>query len=138
MTPVEKVNEQIISNIKAEFPTIPFTAQEKLEDIARPAFKVVLDEIKSERCASYAQRTYPVVLVYFAVDKIRPKSECLAIYERLEPILYGMTDKIETEIDSQDAVLIAGFNVVDTVELTLRETDTGEEIENLELMEEIN
>ena len=138
MTPVEKINAQIVSKIMTAFPAIPFTAPEELEKIARPSFKVILDEIKSERYAGYARRTYPVTLVYFAENTLRPKSECLAVYERLESVLYGMTDKIETGIDSQEAVFIAGFDVMDTVVLAAPDGSTGEDIENLELMEELN
>ena len=138
MTSIEKVNEQIITQVKTAFPNISFTAQEKLEDITRPAFKVILDEIKSERYTGYAQRTYPVQLIYFAADMQRPKSECLAVYERLEPALYGITNKIESGIGLKEAVLVTEFEIVDHVELTALSDDTGEDIENLELMEELN
>ena len=138
MTSIEKVNAQIISKIMAAFPAIPCTAHEKIEEIARPAFKVILDEIKSERYTGYIQRTYPVRVVYFAVSKERPKSECLNIYEQLEPVIYEMTNKTESGINSQEAVLVIEFDVTDTVTLTEPSGDTGEDIENLELMEEIN
>ena len=139
MTSVETVNVQIISKIMAAFPNIPFTAQEKLEEIARPAFKLILDEIKSKRYTSeYAQRTYPVELAYFAADKERPKIECLALYEQLEPVLYGMTDEIASTLVSSDAVLVMEFGVTDTVSIPAVDSSSGENIETLNLMEELN
>lgn len=137
MKPVETINAQIISKIMAAFPAIPFTAQEKLEDIVRPAFKVILDEIKSERYAGYIRRIYPVRVAYFAANLQRPKSECFDVYERLEPVLFDMTDKAECGINLQEATFIADFNVLDAIALTAPDGSTGEDIENLELMEEL-
>jgi len=139
MTNSEAINIQIISKIMAVFPSIQFTAQEDIETIARPAFKLILDEIKSERYASeYVRRTYPVKLVYFAADKERPKIECLTIFEQLEPTLYDMTDKISSIIYSTDAVLEISFDVADTILVPAPTGDTGEDIETLDLMEELN
>jgi len=139
MTSIETVNVQIISKIMAAFPNIPFTAQEKLEEIARPAFKLVLNEIKSKRYVSeYAQRTYPIELAYFAAEKERPKIECLTLYEQIEPILYGMTDEIASTLVSSDAVLVMEFEVTDTVSIPAVDSSSGENIETLNLMEELN
>ena len=139
MTSIEKVNEDIITRVKTAFPSVSFIAPEKFEEITRPSFKVIIDEIKSERnAAGYAKRIYPVQLVYFAVEKSRPKNECLAIYDRLEPALYSITNKIAAGIDYADAVLVTEFEIEDYVGLSAPSDDTGEDIENLELMEELN
>ena len=112
MISIEKINANIIAQIKQIYPDIEFTAQEKLEEIVRPAFKLILDEIKSERYTIGAvKRTFPVELVYFAENIQRPKIECLGVYEKLEPTLFMLCDNIEVSVNSGDAVLIVDFEV---------------------------
>lgn len=138
MISIETINADIIAQIKAAFPAIPFPAQEDIEKITRPAFKLILDEIKSERYSSGSvKRIYPVELVYFAADKQRPKIECLGIYEQLEPILYKTVDKLDASIDSQNAILMVDFEILEIGELTAA-ADTTENIQTLEIMEDLN
>lgn len=139
MTSVETVNVQIISKIMAAFPDISFTAQEKIEEITRPAFKLILDKIESTRYTSGdAIRTYPVELIYYASEKQRPKIECLSVYEQLEPVLYELTNKISSGIDSTAAVMVMEFDVTDTISIPAIDSSSGEDIETLNLMEELN
>ena len=139
MTSIDKVNASVIGKVQAVCPGIPFTAQEKLEEITRPAFKLILDEVRSERCATgMIRRVYPVELVYFASDIQRPKLECLEIYEKIESTLleYGA---LKASVDSQRAVLAIDFEVVQ-IDMTDdfeddNEIGSGEDMENLDMEE---
>ena len=92
MITIDKINAMIIERVRTVYPNIPFTAQEKLEEIERPAFKLIIDELQSEKFAgNMVRRTFPVELVYFAKDKLRPKLECFDVYEKVEPALYTQT-----------------------------------------------
>ncbi len=143
MISINKINAAIISCIKAEFPKVEFTAQEKLEEIKRPAFKLILDEIKTERyTAGSVKRTFPIELVYFAKDKQRPKIECLDTYEKLEPTLFKFCDNIAAAVNSEDAVLIIDFEISEiggfgTEDIGFDE-GSGENMEILDYTEEIN
>lgn len=139
MTSIDKVNASVIGDIQAILPEIPFTAQEKLEEITRPAFKLILDEIRSERLATdMIRRVYPVELVYFASDIQRPKLECLEIYEKIEGTLLRFGE-LKATVDSQRAVLAIDFEVTQTDTTDDFETDdsigSGENMENLEMEE---
>lgn len=143
MISINKINADVISRIKAEFPKVEFTAQEKLEEIRRPAFKLILDEIKTERyTAGSVKRTFPVELVYFAKDKQRPKIECLDTYEKLELALFEFCDSITAAVNSEEAVLIIDFEISEIggfgAEGIGFDEGSGEDMEFLDYTEEIN
>ncbi|MCI8387027.1 MAG: hypothetical protein HFE63_00990 [Clostridiales bacterium] len=118
MISIDRINAGIIENIRKIYPDIPFTAQEKIEEIRRPAFKLILDEIKAERYTiGSVRRVFPVELVYFASDVQRPKLECLEVYEKLEPLLFKFADKVEANVNSTDAVLVMDLEIAETGEL---------------------
>ena len=140
MISIDKLNAEIISKVREVYPEIEFTAQEKLEDIKRPSFKLILDEISSERYATdMVKRTFPVELVYFAKDLIRPKLECIGVYERLEGALLDFTDSLKSSVSSADAVLAVDFDITQIDQISTfaaddpDETGSGEKMETLEL-----
>ncbi len=141
MISIDKINADVISRIQKVYPKIPFTAQEKLEEIKRPAFKLILDEIKSERYTiGSAKRTFPVELVYFAEDKQRPKLECLKVYETLEATLFTLCDSLSASVNSDDAVLIVDFELTETGDcggVGFGE-NSGEDMEYLDYTEDLN
>lgn len=141
MISIDNINADVISRIQKIYPKIPFTAQEKLEEIKRPAFKLILDEIKSERYTiGSVKRTFPVELVYFAVDKQRPKLECLKVYEKLEATLFALCDSVGASVNSDDAVLIVDFELTEIGDFSGDGFDesNGEDMEYLDYTEDIN
>lgn len=139
MISIDKLNAEIISKVREVFPEIEFTAQEKLEDIKRPSFKLILDEISSERYTTdMIKRTFPVELVYFAKDLIRPKLECIGVYERLEGALLDFTDNLKSSVSSADAVLAVDFDITQIDQISAFAADDPDEIgsgENMEILE---
>ena len=137
MITIDKINAMIIERVRTVYPNIPFTAQEKLEEIERPAFKLIIDGLQSEKFAgNMVRRTFPVELVYFAKDKLRPKLECFDVYEKVEPALYALADKLKAELISADGVLTADFDVTQIDEITIIDEDpdsigSGEDMEIL-------
>ena len=143
MISIDKINADIIARVKTVFPDVPFTAQEKLEEIKRPAFKLILDEIKSERYSlGTVERKFPVELAYFAADKTRPKLECLSVYEKLEPVLFVLCDKLDAGINSADAVLAVDFEISEIGDFGGDgigfDQGSGEDMEILDYTEELN
>lgn len=143
MISIDKVNALIIEKIQAVLPKVSFTAQEKLEEIERPAFKLVLDEVQSERFSpAMVRRVFPVELDYFAKDVLRPKLECLEILEKIEPVLLGLAEKIKANLVSADGVIFVEFEVTQIDELAVGDEDpgavgSGEDMEKLEMEEEL-
>ena len=140
MISIDRLNAEIISKVREVFPETEFTAQEKLEEIKRPSFKLILDEIRTERYATdMIKRTFPVELVYFAKDLTRPKLECIGVYERLEGTLLAFGDSLKSSISSSDAVLAVDFDITQIDEISTfaaddpDETGSGENMETLEL-----
>lgn len=140
MTSIEAINAAVIAAVKKVFPAIPFTAQEKLETIERPSFKLILDEIKTARVASgLAERVYPVELIYFAEDKARPKSECLAVYDKLWAVLLNYTDSFDSEINSDSALMAIDFELAETAEIPETESvGKDEDMETLFIQEDLH
>ena len=143
MISIDKVNALIIEKIQAVLPKVPFTAQEKLEEIERPAFKLVLDEVQSERFSpAMVRRVFPVELDYFAKDVLRPKLECFEVLEKIEPVLLGLAEKIKANLISLDGVIFIEFEVVQIDALAVGDEDpgavgSGEDMEKLEMEEEL-
>lgn len=136
MISIDKLNAEIISKVREVYPEIEFTAQEKLEDIKRPSFKLILDEISSERYATdMVKRTFPVELVYFAKDLIRPKLECIGVYERLEGALLDFTDSLKSSINCSEAVLAVDFDITQIDQISAFAADDPDEIGSGEKME---
>lgn len=139
MISIDKLNAEIISKVREVYPEIEFTAQEKLEDIKRPSFKLILDEISSERYTTdMVKRTFPVELVYFAKDLIRPKLECIGVYERLEGALLAFADSLKSSINSSEAVLAVDFDITQIDQISVFAADDPDEIgsgENMETLE---
>ena len=140
MISIDKLNAEIISKVCEVYPEIEFTAQEKLEDIKRPSFKLILDEISSERYTTdMVKRTFPVELVYFAKDLIRPKLECIGVYERLEGTLLAFGDSLKSSINCSEAVLAVDFDITQIDQISVfaaddpDETGSGENMDTLEL-----
>ncbi len=143
MITIDKINANVIACVQKVYPEIAFTAQEKLEEIARPAFKLILDEIKSERYTiGSVKRTFPVELVYFAKDKQRPKLECLEVYEALEPTLFSLCDNLSANVDSEDAVLIIDFELTEIGDFGGSgigfDEGSGEDMKYLDYTEDLN
>lgn len=139
MISIDKLNAEIISKVREVYPEIEFTAQEKLEDIKRPSFKLILDEISSERYTTdMVKRTFPVELVYFAKDLVRPKLECIGVYERLEGTLIAFGDSLKSSINSSEAVLAVDFDITQIDQISVFAADDPDEIgsgENMETLE---
>lgn len=140
---IEQRNKNIVSLLNEFFPKIILEAEEKIEDINRPCFKVMLgDTTLTQVNGDYFERTIPVQIVYFAENKEKPKLECLKIQQQTEALLMvKMWDDIETITAAYDipaAACVLNINFKEVIDNIYDIEIPGEGGENEYFMEILN
>ncbi len=139
---IEQRNKNIVSLLNEFFPKIILEAEEKIEDINRPCFKVMLgDTTLTQVNGDYFERTIPVQIVYFAKDTAKPKLECLKIQQQIEALLMAkMWEDIEVITAGYDisaAACALDINFIEVIN-SIYDIEIPDGEDNEELMELLN